>query len=280
VNLLAARVVLRVRTLSDILDLAAPFCLRGWRLLLPLWLVVMGPALGLCLTLRYAYAWSWWDTWKSAFILTDILQGLFTLAAGDLLFHRAGARRIAPVFAHMRRRLFAYILAHLGSRAALVVAAVSVILAPFTFVWMLFAHEAVLLEAAPPMRSLGRSFRFVKHHGWRCFALVLALTAAPAGFALAAEALGQGLVGFTLQLGKPFGDLFEDGGSVFALIGFFLAIPYVAAARFLAYIDIRTRKEGWDIQLRFMSMAARGQEGQDRQAGQDQKDGKSREHAA
>jgi hypothetical protein len=29
----------------------------------------------------------------------------------------------------------------------------------------------------------------------------------------------------------------------------------VASASFLGYIDMRTRKEGWDIQLRFVALA-------------------------
>ena len=37
--------------------------------------------------------------------------------------------------------------------------------------------------------------------------------------------------------------------------GALLSAPFVAAAGFLAYIDMRTRKEGWDIQLRFMALA-------------------------
>ena len=41
-----------------------------------------------------------------------------------------------------------------------------------------------------------------------------------------------------------------------AVIGFFAALPLVATARFLSYIDGRTRQDGWDIQLRFMSIAA------------------------
>jgi hypothetical protein len=34
-----------------------------------------------------------------------------------------------------------------------------------------------------------------------------------------------------------------------------LSAPFVASASFLGYIDMRTRKEGWDIQLRFMALA-------------------------
>jgi hypothetical protein len=40
------------------------------------------------------------------------------------------------------------------------------------------------------------------------------------------------------------------------VIGCFAALPLVATARFLSYIDGRTRQDGWDIQLRFMSLAA------------------------
>ena len=32
--------------------------------------------------------------------------------------------------------------------------------------------------------------------------------------------------------------------------------PWVATARFLQYVDGRTRADGWDIQLRFMAIAA------------------------
>ena len=72
---------------------------------------------------------------------------------------------------------------------------------------------------------------------------------------MAAETLGDAIIDSVLQLGQPFGDLWKEGGSGYALLGFFLAVPVVAAARFLKYIDVRTRKEGWDIQLRFVALA-------------------------
>jgi hypothetical protein len=34
-----------------------------------------------------------------------------------------------------------------------------------------------------------------------------------------------------------------------------LAVPFLATARFLAYIDGRTRREAWDVQLRFTELA-------------------------
>ena len=39
-----------------------------------------------------------------------------------------------------------------------------------------------------------------------------------------------------------------------AIAGLFASLPLVATLRFLAYIDIRTRREGWDIQVRFLEL--------------------------
>ena len=72
--------------------------------------------------------------------------------------------------------------------------------------------------------------------------------------------LGSSIVNTVLQLGEPFGQLLQKGGTPYALAGFFLTVPVIAAARFLAYTDLRTRKEGWDIQLRFMAIAAEAEE--------------------
>ena len=55
-------------------------------------------------------------------------------------------------------------------------------------------------------------------------------------------------------------------GAVFVvlalLLGLHLSIPLVATTRFLAYIDNRTRRDGWDIQVRFLAIR-RAQAGSD-----------------
>ena len=56
--------------------------------------------------------------------------------------------------------------------------------------------------------------------------------------------------------GKPFSKLFDKGVTPFALAGLFLAAPFTATARFLHYIDTRTRADGWDIQVKFMALVA------------------------
>ena len=67
------------------------------------------------------------------------------------------------------------------------------------------------------------------------------------------------LFDFVLQVGKPFGSLIDEGGSASSLLGLFLAVPYWATARFLLYVDLRTRRDGWDVQVRFMALASQAE---------------------
>ena len=83
---------------------------------------------------------------------------------------------------------------------------------------------------------------------------------------MAMDLLCNAVVGFVLQLGHPTGELFSDGGSGFAVLGALLAVPLAAAVRFLGYVDLRTRKEGWDIQLRFVALAEQSALGRRRAA--------------
>jgi hypothetical protein len=86
------------------------------------------------------------------------------------------------------------------------------------------------------------------------------LTLVAVGFVSVSEALlNGGLFDFVLQIGKPFGALLDEGGSAPALLGLFLAVPYWATARFLFYVDLRTRRDGWDVQVRFMSLASQAE---------------------
>src|SRR5260370_38019997 len=121
----------------------------------------------------------------------------------------------------------------------------------------LFFNEYCLLEAASPFQCFRRGGQLTRRQTARAALFVVLLLGANFAFAAFADALGHSVVEFVFQLGRPVGSLFRDGGSTFALAGYFLSIPYVASARFLAYVDSRTRMEGWDIQVRFASLQQR-----------------------
>lgn len=256
-NLDASAIVLRPRSVGEILDLA---CRLSTSLALGLYArlaaIVLLPVLALCLALRHAAGWEWAPVWLVALSLGAVVQGVFTVAVGRVLFsEELTARRVLRIFAG---RLGSYLGALVLSRVLLGAACLPFFLGlPFAWPRLVFVHEACLLEGAGASEAIARSSRFVIGRAVGVFGVLCALLAAQAGIAVSAELLGQGLTGEVLQLGKPLGALSSDGGSAFALAGFLLSIPYAATARFLQYIDARTRSDGWDIQLRFMAIAAR-----------------------
>lgn len=260
-NLLNARVVLRVRSVADVVDLTVPYCLRGFRLLGPLILLVLGPAFSCFALLHHAAGWTWDEVWLGAAVAGGFLQAPFVLAAGELLFNPPERSRLRTLFTHLLRRAFAFMFAHLTSRLLLAMSVVGVITWPMAGCALLFTHEAALLEGASGPGALVRSRRLVVRHNAGALGLWLITLFCPLVCIFFAEVLGQAVVNTTLSLGQPVGDLFSEGGSLYALAGFFLSLPLTAAARFLKYVDIRTRKEGWDIQLRFMAIAAKASSG-------------------
>jgi hypothetical protein len=254
VNLLAARVTLRPRTVSDVIDLAGPFCVTNRRLLLPLALWVSAPG-GLLAYAGRAAGWSWFWVWLLVAGYLWLGGGVYTVAAGELLFRAPAEVPISRVVGRFVRRLPAYLGARLVQLVVLAVCAVATVPLPIFAARFFFTPEAVLLESGAPLGSLSRSSRLVLYRGVPCFGLALASLAAPFVFAIAADLLGNTLVDVILQMGRPLGALWNDGGSVYAVAGALLSAPLVAGASFLGYIDLRTRKEGWDIQLRLLALA-------------------------
>jgi hypothetical protein len=156
------------------------------------------------------------------------------------------------VLRHFIGRLPTYAGALMLSRLVLALSAVAVITLPVAAAHLALIHEAVLLENATVGQSHRRASRIARHRASRA-ALVPAATVGVTGASIVVcELLGQALVQSVLQFGEPFGTLWDSGGSLYALAGYFVSIPLVATARFLFYIDGRTLRDGWDIQIRFM----------------------------
>jgi hypothetical protein len=256
VNLRASRVVLRQRTLSDVLDLALPFCLAGRRPLGAVAVVALGGVAALAGVARRWGHWGWPAVWLLIIEAAALLEGAFTVVLGDLLFREP--REISPRASLLRflRRLPAFVVAIAG-RQILLAASFVLLFVPFLQgPATQFVPEALLLENATPGRAWTRSRILARNRGGFTFGLWLATLALPALGAVMGDQLCNAVVSMGLQLGKPTGDLFSEGGSGFAVLGALLAVPVAASARFLGYVDLRTRKEGWDIQLRFMGIVA------------------------
>jgi hypothetical protein len=250
-NLRQARVVLRPRDAMGVLDLAAPFCVRNWRIFVPLMGVVLLPLFATCLAARYALGWRWLGVWALAVGLGGLAHAPFTVACGEVLFQDPGQVRLRAIVARVGRRTPSLVIAHVLVLVMNTLAATAMILVPFSAGALLVVHEAVLLEGAGPFKGIARSFRAVRGQGTSAVGVAFALALLAVAGVCAGEITLNTLISVGLQLGEPFGTLWERGGTPYALAGYLVTVPVSAAARFLKYIDLRTRKEGWDIQLRF-----------------------------
>jgi hypothetical protein len=241
--------------MSDVLDLAGPFCVANRRLLAPLalWVTVGGGLMAL--VCRLEGGWSWSAVWLVMTSYLLLSSGVYTVAAGELLFREPADVGVLHVLGRFGRRFVPFLLARVVQLVVLGLCAVLIVPLPIFAARFFFISETVLLESATPFGCLARSSRLVLYRSMPCFGLALASLAAPFLFAMAADLLGNTLVDMVFQMGRPFGSLWSNGGSAYAVAGALLSAPFVASASFLGYIDLRTRKEGWDIQLRFMALA-------------------------
>lgn len=254
-NLGLATVVLRSRRIAEVADLS----LRFTRSLAPhttvqLWLVTLLPAWGFCVLLHHFTELSWWWLWPIAMTLGWFLELPFLALAGRLLFDRDSTWRDAAVdcarvgwrFVGVRVLLFVY------STLSLIV-----VFGPiFVLSTYCFAAEALVLERATARGALQRAKTFLRGRSGTGLETGIVQFGILLGFACLGEILGESLVHDVLDVGGPGERLLEDGGSIFALLGWFVGIPYATTFRFLAYVNERTRQDGWDVQVALLAVAS------------------------
>lgn len=243
-------VVLRPRSPFEVFDLVLLYLRANHRSLLRLWaLVVLPPWVMLALP-------CWWlgGHWGILFlvlVVLPLLQGPFTVLGGHLLFNDDLGSLQAL------RRAWAPQMLLAGAMSAVVGAVVLLMSCGFgSMVWLpasAFVPECLLLERVPFARALQRSrVLCVGHVGAALVASVSRFWLTVWG-ALVAELGGQLIVANGLQLGTPFGSVLEGQVTPFVLFGILAMQPLHALYRLLLYIDVRTRVEGWDLQVAFRS---------------------------
>jgi hypothetical protein len=260
VNLDATVIPIRIRRPTEAVDLALVwFTRRGLAegaglctlLLLPMWVVCSA----ICLLLPDDDAWA---AWLLAWALGGLASGLLTPAFGWLLFGEQAS--VSRWWESVRQRLGAFVaLWGLVGLARLLLG--MTVLGAALLPGLYFTNETFWLERQPLARSVRRSSQIASRASaivatqWFVSSLTLV------GMVALGEAVGIGLFEWTLQLGRPGGALSERAVSPEALLGFFVGVPIVTFARLLHYVDVRSRLDGWDLQVELMGLARRdGQE--------------------
>jgi hypothetical protein len=255
VNPLSLSVALRRRTTLETCDLALAFVRRSFRPYFTLWLGALGVPGVLLYVLHRVAELGWVSTWLLLAAWIVLVQGFFTLLGGELLFAREASpkRVVRRFFASFGRYSFALV----ASRFVFALLALTVILIPRGFAGSTLIAEVVLLEGLKGDAALRRGRRLGSTLGRAMLDFGMILLVGFATAAVLADQLGSAIFTFLLSVGSPFESLFDDGGSLYAMLGVLAAVPVVVTARLLAYVDGRAGQDGWDIQLRFQALRAR-----------------------
>jgi hypothetical protein len=202
----------------------------------------------------------WHPFW--AWLLTPILAPVFSsplcTTVGNLVFTPKVS--FGLVAGETLRRFPAFVFLFFVNRLITLLGLCAAIV-PGLYLWRAswFLGPIVLLEGSPVGASFRRGRRFaagfqghVIGHAFNSAVLLLYL-------GVAAASLGHFLI--TKIFGVTFTaianlTLLESYPHLLGLTAFAIAAPFITVVWFFVYLDVRTRKEGWDLELAFRSRAA------------------------
>lgn len=199
----------------------------------------------------------WASPWQQAFQQTalaifesPLATAPLTITLGHLMFGQplSPARVLVPIL----KSLPALLLFQVILRGLLLV---TIVFSPVIPARLMFLNEVILLERGKWRRVLKRSSDLSEGIGGDLFGGTLLAGLFGTAFVVAfswGTAMVQGAV-TREALVLPFGAGFELTWSY--LLALWIAITFFAAARFLSYIDQRTRGEGWELGLRLKLVA-------------------------
>lgn len=263
------RIVLRPRTLDESLDLTLAYLREHRAELSKVFVACVLPAIAVLVALHYGLERKWAHTGAAALILAVLIERVVIAHTASHLFGnpRSAHSTLVTAFRRPLSALLAALLVPLPAIAAAlatgedpawtVFASLGLMVWPFLLAHTIFHSIVLVLEQPTPFAAFRRAtalgnIRFGRNLGFLALTLV-----ARALFPLVAELSAKFVIGGVLQLGEPIDRLFEEGGSWPVVIAYLIGAPFVGVARLFEYVDARTRREGWDIQVRFKAIAGR-----------------------
>lgn len=262
------RIVLRPRALDETLDLALAYMRASPREFSRLFLLLTGPASAVLIGLSVALELRTTQRLCAAIILSPFLERVVTVYAGKHIF-RNDPQIGAAIEGSLARLPLTFLSAtmiaipwvpmlvtNFDEPGWIGFAALLGSFWPLVLASWVYLGEVVHLEGLDLSRAMKRArvliaFRFARALGLVIMSGIVRLLAAGG-----AELTTEFGLGFVLQ----FGDVSEAIGGYPAIVGYLFAGSYIALARMFDYVDARTRREGWDIQVRFHAIEQRARE--------------------
>lgn len=256
------RIAIRERSFGEILGLALQVTRAGAGWLLVLWILGCAPFALLNGWLLYEVLQDelWYEFPSGYWFLLIVLVALQTPLATAPITLYLGKMMFASKF-----RFGAMLGELIGSLPQLIIFQVilrsitlPILLLPY---WMMpYVGELILLERNPlfsgrnrRMTTNRRSRNLHANNGGELFGRWLLAVLAGAVLALA---IGLGIEAMAVQLGN-----YQVTPTVRHLViypaALWLVLGWMAVVRFLAYLDLRIRREGWEVELLMRAEAAR-----------------------
>lgn len=258
-----AQIVLRPRSLDETLDLALVYLRRSPRPFLGLALILVSFASALIGAAVVLFQLTWSQGLALAVVLSPLLEGVVTVYAGKHLFKnnprighaiRAVSKRLPFALASALLVTLPVTILLWGNLDDSIAIALGVLLGsfwPLILATQAYIGEVTHLEHLNVGRAMRRSQALITFRYGRALGLLIVTAIIRVAIAGGVMMLTHFTLGFLLQ----FGDVADAVGAWPALPGYLLAGPYIAVVRLFDYVDCRTRREGWDIQVRFNAIA-------------------------
>lgn len=261
------RIVLRPRSLDETFDLALAYLRISARDFIPVFLVLSAAAAIVVVGAGYGLGLDWPQRGAVALIVVSMMERVMTVYAGRHLFQNSAQKRFAVKAVLKRLALVltwslvstgpvVIMLLDTEETGLLVLGVFCLTFWPFILASHLYLGEAAFLEQLPAGRALKRARILVTYRFGRALGMVIAQSLVRALFVFSSTFGISFLIEFVLQFqGVPEAVPYWAG-----IGGYILSGPYIALVRLFDYVDARTRREGWDIQVRFNAIAQRERE--------------------
>lgn len=255
-NVLRCRMALRPRSALDCMDLTLILIRDQLRPILRLLGLTVCP-LWSVLCIGSIWTGGHWGWLVVAVLAGSVLQVPFTILGGRLFF--VDQTSVHSVFRDVLEAWRAVLFLVLADVLILGFSAIfCFIFLPIVQGFCLFVGESLLLERVTIRRSIKRTLVLGGRHFGTALIGAVARWGCVVWLGLCMEAFGQFLVAQLFQLGTPFGSLMGGDVTPYLLLGVLLGHPFFALYRLILYMDVRTRMEGWDLQVAFRALALTG----------------------
>lgn len=248
-NVDRARVRIRERAPTEVLDLAFVFLKRNGALFGALAALVVIPATLVVAAAASTYtSLSWYVAFVGCMVMDIVIRAPVLLACGQAMFSERV--RLASVLADLRRHL-PIVVSLVGRRALLALTVGGVLLDWFG---RYHADEVLLLERLDGAAAQTRLRHLRRRFGSQCqeqlvHHLFLGTVAVVSAMSI--------WVCVRMIFSNESVDWWPRGGGDVVFVGAVLAVQvYFATAKFLFYLNLRTVNEGWDLFLETRAIEA------------------------